>query len=260
MPPKRPDGWGGWNLEKHDHYEKRPMKYLFIILSLAVVAIISPADAAERKFSISSFEEVRVSGSVNVIISTDRGVSASAEAANREILDRVSLRKSGNQLIVLVSPKTSGRDTHFSADETVTVTLSSYIVKSIIHSGSGTVSLDKLGGRDPKARLTGFGVLTINDVEADTLTVAMNGGGEIVIAGQAKKGRINLLGSSIFDGSQLTLETLELAQRGPASSHVFVEKEANIANSGTGQIQIDGRPNCSVKSAGSAQIICDPER
>ena len=121
------------------------------------------------------------------------------------------------------------------------------------------MSLDKLGGSSSKIRLSGFGVLTINEVESDVLDVGMSGGGQIIIAGKATKGRISLLGSSIFEGSQLTLETLDLTHRGPASSHVFVEKEANIFNSGTGQIQIDGRPNCSVRSGGSAQIICDPK-
>lgn len=235
------------------------MKNLFIMLALSFAAIIAPVQAAERKFSISSFEDVRIIGSVNVFITTDRGISAKAEAANREILDRVTLRKSGSQLIISVKPKAKN-NSRFSANEPVTVTLSSYVIKSITHSGSGTVSLDKLGGRDPKARLNGFGVLTINDVDSDTLNVAMNGGGQMVISGQATKGQIQLLGSSIFDGSQLTLETLELIHRGPASSHVFVEKEANISNSGTGKILIDGRPNCSVKSGGSAEIICDPKR
>ncbi|MEP2101523.1 MAG: DUF2807 domain-containing protein [Parasphingorhabdus sp.] len=235
------------------------MKNLFVILSLALAVIAAPAQAMERKFSISSFEDIRIIGSVDVFITTDRGVSASAEAANREVLDRVSLRKSGSQLIVSVKPK-PGNNSRFSADEPVTVTLSSYVIKTITHSGSGTVSLDKLGGSAPKARLSGFGVLMINDVDGDTLDIAMNGGGQFTIAGQAKRGRISLLGSSIFDGSQLTLETLDLTHRGPASSHVFVEKEANIFNSGTGQIQIDGRPNCSVKSGGSAQITCDPKR
>lgn len=233
------------------------MKKLYILI-LTLVAVCLPVQAAERKFTISSFEDVRIIGSVNVFITTDRGISASAEAANREILDRVSLRKSGSQLIVSVRPKASG-NRQFSADEPVTVTLSSYVIKKITHSGSGTVSLDKLGGRDPRVRLTGFGVLTINDVDSDTLNVAMNGGGQIVIAGEATKGRIELLGSSIFDGSQLELQELNLVQRGPASSHVFVEKEANISNSGTGRIQIDGRPNCIVKSGGSSQIVCDPK-
>jgi Putative auto-transporter adhesin, head GIN domain len=234
------------------------MKNLFVMLLLSLAAIAAPAQAAERKYSISSFEDVRIIGNINVFITTDRGVSASAEAADRETLDRVELNKSGKQLIVSVKPKAS-QDGRFSEDEPVAVRLSSYVIKSITHSGSGTVSLDKLGGRDPKARINGFGVLTINAVDGDTLDLVMNGGGQMVIAGRATKGRITVLGSSIFDGSQLTLETLDLTQRGPASSHVLVEKEVTISNSGTGRIQIDGRPNCSVKSGGSAQIICDPK-
>ncbi|MEH6758065.1 MAG: DUF2807 domain-containing protein [Parasphingorhabdus sp.] len=235
------------------------MKNLYVILLFIFAAIHAPAQAAERKFTISSFEDVRIIGSINVFISTDRGVSASAEAANREILDRVSLRKNGSQLIISVQPK-AGDDSRFSKEEPVTVTLSSHLINSVTHSGSGTVSLDKLGGRDPRVRLSGFGVLTINDVDSDTLNIAMNGGGQIVIAGKAKKGRIELLGSSMLDGSGLKLGTLDLVQRGPASSHVFVEKEATISNSGTGMIQIDGKPNCSVKSGGTAQIICNPKR
>ncbi|WP_422345568.1 GIN domain-containing protein [Parasphingorhabdus sp.] len=234
------------------------MKNLFVMLLLSLAAIAAPAQAAERKYSISSFEDVRIIGNINVFITTDRGVSASAEAADRETLDRVELNKSGKQLIVSVKPKAS-QDGRFSEDEPVAVRLSSYVIKSITHSGSGTVSLDKLGGRDPKARINGFGVLTINAVDGDTLDLVMNGGGQMVIAGRATKGQITMLGSSILDGSQLTLETLDLTQRGPASSHVLVEKEVTISNSGTGRIQIDGRPNCSVKSGGSAQIICDPK-
>tara|TARA_R110000772_G_scaffold60429_14_gene136550 strand:+ start:5243 stop:5947 length:705 start_codon:yes stop_codon:yes gene_type:complete len=234
------------------------MKNLYVILLFIFAAISGTAQAAERKFSISSFEDVRIIGSVNVFISTGKGPSAKAEAQNREILDRISLRKNGSQLVVSVKSRTNvGR---FSEDGPITVYLSSYDVKKITHAGSGAISLDKLGGSEPLARLGGFGVLSINDVDGDRLTVMMQGGGHLTIAGQVKKAQIKLLGSSNFDGSQLTVGTLDLIQRGPASSHIFVEKEANISNSGTGRIQIDGRPNCSVKSGGSAEIICNPKR
>lgn len=232
---------------------------MVLTMALTVALTMVPAQAAERKFSISGFEDVRIIGNINVSISTNRGISASAEAEDREVLDRVQLRKNGSQLIVSVQPKTSDTN-HYSSDKPVTVTLSSHLVKSITHSGSGAVALDRLGGRDVKARLSGFGVLTIGDVDSDTLGITMNGGGQIIIAGQAKKARIEMLGSSVLDGSGLRLQTLDLVQRGPASSHVFVEKEAIISNSGTGKIQIDGRPNCSVRSGSSAQIICDPKR
>ena len=239
---------------------KKLFRLIFVLAgSAALMQTVQTAQAAERKFSISSFENIRIIGNVNVTISTNRGVSASAEAANREILDRVLLRKSGNQLIVSVKPKT-GNTSHFSADEPVTLTLSSHVVKTITHSGSGAVVLDKLGGSDARAGLTGFGTLTIDDVDSDTLSIAMNGAGQITIAGQAKKGRIELLGPSTLDGSGLTLEMLDLVQRGPASSHVFVKKEVTISNNGNGKIQIDGRPNCSVRTSGAAQIICDPKR
>ena len=241
------------------HFITNTYVMLACVLGATLTLTVGSAQAAERKFSISSFDDIRIIGSVNVAITTNRGVSASAKAADREILDRVLLRKSGSQLVVSIKPKTSDNG-RFSADDPVTVTLATHVVKSITHSGSGAVILDQLGGRDARAQLRGFGVLTIEDVDSDTLDIAMTGGGQIIIAGKAKKGRIELLGSSTLDGSGLTLDALHLLHRGPASSHVFVEKEAEITNSGTGKIQIDGHPNCSVRTSGAAQIICDPSR
>lgn len=219
-----------------------------------------PAAAAERNFSIFGFEDVRINGAIDVVITTGKGISARAEAENRNILDRVDLRRSGGTLIVTVRPRTSN-DTRrsFDTDEPVKLWLTTRAIKEIFHNGGGSVSLDKLSGRQPRVRLSGFGSLFIGDIESDTVNIAMNGGGELTMAGEVGKARVELLGSSIFKGDGLTVEKLELFHRGPASSHMTVEREAHISNSGTGVIRIDGKPNCLVRSAGSAQIICNPK-
>ncbi|VAW00457.1 hypothetical protein MNBD_ALPHA04-695 [hydrothermal vent metagenome] len=235
------------------------MRKLFLyLLAFGAAMVVQPATAMERNFSIFAFEDIRVTGGVNVIITTGKGPSAKADATTREILDRVNLHKSGSQLVVSVKPKTTN-DRNFSADAPVTIHLSSYQVQTITHLGSGKVSLDSLGGRTPRVRVGGFGTLNIGDVDSDRLDVAMTGGGQLSLAGKVRDARIELLGASIFDGSGLTADTLDLVHRGPASSHIAVKREANINNSGTGVIQIDGRPTCRVQSDGSAQITCNPK-
>ena len=235
-------------------------RFAIFLLALGTALAASPATAAERNFSMYGFEDIRINGAIDVVITTGKGVSARAEAANRRVLDRIDLRHSGDTLLVTLRPKT-GNDTRrsFGQDEPVKLWLTAHAIKEIFHNGSGSVSLDKLSGSQPRVRLSGFGSLEIGDVDSNSINIRMNGGGELSVAGEAGNARIELLGSSTFNGDGLTVEKLDLFHRGPASSHLSVKREAHISNSGTGIIRIDGKPNCMVRSAGSAQIICNPK-
>ena len=232
------------------------MRFLIVMVTFCAASAVQ---AAERKFSLFGFDDIRIDKGVDVVLTTGKGPSARAEGESRELLDRVILRKNGKQLVVSVRSRNFGGNS-FQSDAPVTVYLSSHSIKRIAHRGGGLVTLDRLSGRTPQVRLGGFGTLQIGDVEADRLDVAMTGGGQITLDGEASDARIELQGASIFDGSALNVQRLTLVHRGPASSHVAVDKEADITNFGTGRIQIDGRPNCSVRSDGAADIICDPER
>lgn len=235
------------------------MRFLLSLPILAMLLLASVGNAAERKFSIFGFDDIRIGNGVDVVLTSGEGPSARAEGATREILDRVSLQKNGKQLVVSVRRKSLDRN-NYEEDGPVTLYLSSHAIEEISHLGSGKVTLDKLSGRTPKVRLGGFGTLRIDGVKADRLDVAMAGGGQLTMAGEAVAARIELQGASIFESPGLTVEKLTLVQRGPVSTHLAVKREANISNFGTGRIQIDGSPNCIVRTDGSAEIICNPER
>jgi len=235
------------------------MRFLPCLLISVALLLSSASQAAERKFSIFGFDDIRIGNGVDVVLTSGKGPSARAEGANREILDRVSLQKNGKQLVVSVRPKSLSRN-NFEQDAPVTLYLSSYAIENLSHLGSGAVTLDTLSGRTPRVRLGGFGTVRIDTVKADQLDVAMTGGGQLMMSGEAVSARIELQGASIFESPGLEVEKLTLIHRGPASSHLAVEREVNISNFGTGRIQIEGRPNCTVRTDGSAEIICDPER
>lgn len=235
------------------------MRILSSIMITAALLLSSAGQAAERKFSIFGFNDIRIGNGVDVVLTSGKGPSARAEGATREILDRVSLQKNGKQLVVSVRPKSLDRN-NYEEDAPVTLYLSSFAIENLSHLGSGRVTLDKLSGRTPAVRLGGFGTVQIDAVDADRLIVGMTGGGQLTIAGEAVAARIELQGASIFESPDLEVEKLTLVQRGPVSSHLAVEREANITNFGTGRIQIEGRPNCTVRTDGSAEIICNPDR
>ena len=219
------------------------MRLLPVVLVSVSLLLSSAGQAAERKFSIFGFDDIRIGNGVDVVLTSGKGPSARAEGSNREILDRVSLQKNGKQLVVSVRPKSLDRN-NYEEDAPVTLYLSSFAIENLTHLGSGMVTLDTLSGRTPKVRLD----------------VVMAGGGQLTMAGEAVAARLELQGASIFESPNLEVEKLILIQRGPVSSHLAVEREANITNFGTGRIQIEGRPNCMVRTDGSAEIICNPDR
>ena len=235
------------------------MRSLSIFLLTAALLLSSAAQAAERKFSIFGFDDIRIGNGLDVVLTSGKSPSAHAEGETRELLDRVSLQKNGKQLIVSVQRKSLNGD-NYDADGPVTLYLSSYAISNISHLGSGRVTLDKLSGRSPRVRLGGFGTLQIDAVDADQLGVAMTGGGQIIMVGEARAARVELQGASMFESPALTVEKLTLIHRGPASSQLRVKREAIITNNGTGRINIAGKPNCLVRTDGSADIICDPDR
>ncbi len=86
------------------------MRCLPGILISALLLLSSASQAAERKFSIFGFDDIRIGNGVNVVLTSGKGPSARADGPSREILDRVSLPKNGKQLVVSVQPKSLDRN------------------------------------------------------------------------------------------------------------------------------------------------------
>lgn len=238
-------------------------KTLAVILSVtamtgALITTAPTASAVERNYSIFGFNDIRIGNGVNVVITTGKGLRAHAEGGSHEQLDRLSFQQDGKQLVISLNP-IDDPDDQREVIGPVTVYLSTFAVDMIAHLGSGTVTLDRLSGRAPEVRLSGFGDLTIGAVNADNLLVSMAGGGRLTMAGKTRDMRLEAQGPTTFDGSKLSTDKLSLSHRGAASSQLTVNREVNITNFGPGKIMIDGRPNCSVQSDGSAEIFCNPK-
>ena len=112
------------------------MRLLPVVLVSVSLLLSSAGQAAERKFSIFGFDDIRIGNGVDVVLTSGKGPSARAEGSNREILDRVSLQKNGKQLVVSVRPKSleASKRKRRRLNETKTTTLKA-------KAGSGSSSL-----------------------------------------------------------------------------------------------------------------------
>ena len=69
----------------------------FLLASIAIAALASPADAATRNFGITGFEKVRVDGPFKVTLTTGVAPFASASGSPAAI-DKVAIEMRGNTL------------------------------------------------------------------------------------------------------------------------------------------------------------------
>ena len=239
------------------------------LADMKVVAVLcgwllaAPAMADERGYSIPGFEEIRVTGPIDVEITTGKGAGARAFADDPAALDRVTLRRAGDQLTVGIRPRPDARE-RFTRSAPIRLVLSTDRLRRILHSGSGRVTVAGFGSdrtlERSEIRLNGFGTLDVRDAVADDIEIAMQGGGQLNISGTARHATVKLLGASAFDGTGLAVERAEIFHRGPAITRLNVEREVDIDNAGTGTIEISGAPDCDVRSDGSAVIVCNPGR
>ena len=236
------------------------MNFLKYILSLAALgSTLTAGHAAERRLTVSSFDEIRVEGALSVVVKTGIGSSAIATGDART-LDRLSLRRSDRTLIVSLKRRTNGSN-HFASDDNhgqdaIKVALSTYALSRVALIGTGDVKVDKLKASATKILLNGAGEVVVDKVETDKFTLLSFGEGRVKVSGKTRDARVELQGFGSFDGSELFARNLKLTQRGPARTQINVEEKVEITNSGTGDINIIGSPTCFVKSLGSAKIVC----
>ncbi|MDZ7588772.1 MAG: DUF2807 domain-containing protein [Parasphingorhabdus sp.] len=226
------------------------------VAAIAILASTS-AVAAERKFSIYGFDEVQVIGAVDVVIATGKGSSAKAEAQSLAALERVSLRNNGKRLIISLKSLSAGSGPRRREDP-VKIYLSTDRITTVRQSGSGNLTIDQMSARALKIYQTGFGSVSVGSMTADSLTVAMDGAGQVDIIGKVADATIQTTGSGTLEASGLSAQRAKLTQRGPASVKLSVRDRIDIDNVGNGEIIIAGKPNCLVRSSGSAQILCNP--
>src|SRR3546814_11989805 len=69
------------------------------VLALILLAAAAPGAAAERSYTIGSFDRVRVSGPFEVRLTVGGSPRARAEG-ERELIDQVEVRVDGNKLVV----------------------------------------------------------------------------------------------------------------------------------------------------------------
>lgn len=237
------------------------MRRLAALVAFSVLALgAQGASAAERRFTLSAFDKVRIEGDVAVEITSDAAPFALASGDPRA-LEALSLKVQGGTLYIRrarTNAPIERRKQAASPDALPLVRLSARAVQSLTLLGHGSARLDRLAGASPSATMDGDGSVEIGALEAEALALNVNGSGSLKVSGTATRARAVMLGEGLIEGAGLKLSSLDLIGEGPVRARLTVDGPALVAMKGGAEVTIGGKPVCTIRQTGKNTILCGP--
>lgn len=230
-------------------------------LSLALAAAAStllaaPADAAERSYSVGSYERVRVEGPFEVHIVAGASPHASARGSEA-MLARLDLAVNGNTLAVRLGPGGWGETPRRAGGTSpVVVTLSSPRITSILLTAGATVTASKIAAQRIDLGVTGAGALTVDGAAADQLNAMLIGTGKLRLAGKAARARLTTNGPGTIDAADLAVNDLTVSVEGTGETRATAHYTAQVSTTGLGKVTVLGTAKCTVKAVADGPVVC----
>ena len=224
-------------------------------LPLALVmglAAVTPAAAADRTYSVTGFEQVRLQGPYKVRLVT--GVAPYARASGTTAaLDGIAIEVSGQILTVRRNPVAAGGFSGQPAGP-VEIEIGAHDLRSALVVGSGSLDINAVRGMTFSLTVEGAGAARVGDIAVDQVKLWIAGAGSATLSGSAKSATFLVRGTSSLDASGLEVRDAVIGSEGPAIIRANVSNAAKISATGVSQIMLDGAPACTVKASGSATV------
>jgi len=220
---------------------------------LALLAA-APASAAERGYSVTGFDRVRVEGPFAVSITTGRAPSARAIGA-ADALERVSVNVEGRTLRVRSSASGwGGYPGRASAPARIELTTPDVSTASLL--GPGDLRIDRMRGAKAVLTVEGSGRIAVGALDVDTASLAVAGSGTIEAAGRARQASAIARGTAEIRAEGLTAADLNLVSETSGRVALSATRSAKVTSSGLGPVEIDGTAACQVRQLGAGPVRC----
>lgn len=233
-------------------HEGRMTRVLPLAALPLLLAAATPAFSAERSYSVTSFDRVRVEGPFAVRLVTGKSPFARA-SGNQRALDAVTIEINGQTLVVRPNRSSWGGYPGQPAGP-VEISIGTHDLRSAVLNGSGAIAIDKVKGLSFDLTIQGSGTASIADVSVDRLSAGIAGAGSARLGGKALKLTAVIRGTSSLDASQLQAKDVKIGAEGPSTVQAFASNSADVDARGLAAVTLAGKPGCKVVAQGSATV------
>lgn len=220
------------------------MRWPALVPLLLLSAAAAPAD--ERTFLIGSFDRLRVEGPLLVEVAP--GSPSAIASGERRALDRLVVHVEGGTLVVGPGVGMIGEDAPAPGSARVRVTVPA--MRSVLVNGGADVRIAAMAGGRVELALNGDSRLTVGAVRGEDVNVTLTGSGAVTLGGTAARLRMSLYGSGSVDASGLVARDAVLISESSGAVRADVRGTARIIATGSGQVEVLGDPECTVRGPG----------
>jgi putative autotransporter adhesin-like protein len=223
------------------------------LAALLLAAAPASASAAERNYSVTSFDRIRVDGPYQVTLKTNVAPFARASGTQAS-LDGVSTKVEGRTLIVRTNTSAGWGGYPGEGRGPVTIELGTHDLSTAWVNGAGALFIDKVKGLSFDLAIQGAGVMRIDSADVDQLRVGLSGSASSRLAGRAARLTATVRGTSSLDAESLAIKDAVIGAEGPAMVRASVSGTAKVDALGLASVALTGGPSCTTKTQGSATV------
>lgn len=223
-----------------------------ILAALSLASLAAPAAAAERNFTVTSFDRIRVDGPYKVRLAVGVAPFASA-SGSAQALDGLAMDVQGRTLVVHVDRASWGGYSGESRGP-VEINLGTHEMTAAWVNGSGSLAIDAVKGLSFDLSVEGSGSASIDRVAVDQLHIGLGGAGSARLAGSALRMTVYAHGSTSLDAAALSAKDVVIAADGPSVVKAVASDTAKVDAIGVATVTLSGNPACTVNTKGSATV------
>jgi len=203
----------------------------------------------ENRDNVPSFNEISVSGSMDVYVSKGATQSITIEGDDN-IIPYVELEVKGSDLNIGMR-----RNYNYNFRKSLKIYITVPEVVGVSLTGSGDLKMEDEFSvtRDVKVSLTGSGNLYAR-FKAPNVGARLTGSGDLYIAGETRDFNIVITGSGDVDGDNLMSEATKVSISGSGDASVHASVDLDVKISGSGDVTYKGSPNVNSKISGSGSV------
>ena len=222
---------------------------VFTLVAGLSAKVIGSGNVVSETRSVSGFHGVDLLSSGNVVITQGDTEGLVIEAEDN--------------LIPLIETKVTDNGTlriSFKEHEEIHVTkhmifhLSVKAMDSLVLSGSGGITSKAMTGDHLAINLRGSGDVSVDHLETGALTVAIDGSGNVKLAGKANSQSVSVSGSGDYEAAALKTSAATVSVPGSGDCDVAASETLGVTISGSGDVSYYGSPTVTKHVTGLGEV------
>ncbi|MBS0478952.1 MAG: DUF2807 domain-containing protein [Proteobacteria bacterium] len=227
-----------------------------IVLGLILTALAIPASAADRTYTITSFDRIRVEGPFDVRLTVGNAGSSAKASGDADVLANLDIQVQGTTLIVRKGTGGWGERGKASGPAPVITLVTSALRTAAVLGGGKLVASGKLRSQKLDFQISGAGSIDAKGIDSDELSVTVIGAGNVALAGRSWRARMATNGPGTIMAIPLVVSDLVVRLDGPGETQATARFTADLTSTGLGRIVVAGGAKCTTNAQAGGPILC----